>query len=137
MPPMRKDGFVPATSKIHESIDVVFVLPCVPATTTTSLPTKNSSCNNCGNEQNGMRWSSTCSSSTLPREIALPTTTRPGLGLRFSAENGCETGMLSDCKKSDIGGYAAASEPDTGKPRSDSMPARDAMAVPQMPMRWI
>src|SRR5437762_8926669 len=45
--------------------------------------------------------------------------------------------MPSDFKKSDIGGYAAASEPVTRKPRSASIPASDAMAVPQMPMRWM
>src|SRR5438874_4621916 len=44
--------------------------------------------------------------------------------------------MLSPARKSDIGGYTAASDPVTLKPRCLSMPASDAIAVPQMPMRW-
>src|ERR1051325_4742633 len=43
-------------------------------------------------------------------------------------------GMLIEARKSDIGGYAAASEPVTLKPRCFSSPASDAMAVPQIPM---
>ena len=54
---------------------------------------RNSSCSNCGSEQNGMRWSRMCSSSALPREMALPTTTKSGFGSRFFASNGWATGM--------------------------------------------
>src|SRR5215467_8139643 len=43
--------------------------------------------------------------------------------------------MAIDARKSDIGGYAAASEPVTLKPRCFSSPARDAIAVPQIPTR--
>ena len=82
-----------------------------------------------------MRSFRTCSSSTLPREMALPTTTTSGRGTRFLAANGCERGIPSLYRNSDIGGYAAASEPVTWNPRCLSMPARDAMAVPQMPIR--
>src|SRR5438309_6856544 len=44
--------------------------------------------------------------------------------------------MFRPARKSDIGGYTAASDPVTLKPRCLSMPASDAIAVPQMPMRW-
>src|SRR5215469_14114316 len=84
-----------------------------------------------------MRVSRTCSSSTLPREMALPTTTISGVGLRFSTAKGCATAMPSAARKSDMGGYAAESEPVTRKPRSFSIPASEAMAVPQMPTRWM
>ena len=95
---------VSALSKIQDSIEVVVVLPCVPPTTRTSLPRRNSSCRICGSEQNGIRWSRMCSSSTLPREMALPTTTMSGRGARFAAAKGCATGMLSEARKSDMGG---------------------------------
>src|ERR1035438_4290420 len=133
--PIRKEGCRPAVSKIHASIEVVVVLPCVPATTSTSLPSRNSSCRICGSEQKGIRWSRRYSNSTLPRESALPTNTRSGCGCRFASTKGCATGIPSDSRKVDMGGYDAASEPVTRNPRSCSMPAREAMAVPQMPMR--
>jgi hypothetical protein len=44
-------------------------------------------------------------------------------------------GMPNDSRNVDMGGYDAASEPVTRKPRSCSMPASEAIAVPQMPMR--
>jgi len=72
---------------------------------------------------------------SIPREIAFPTTTRSGRGERFAAANGCATGIPSDARKFDIGGYAALSEPVTRKPRSFSIPASDAIAVPQTPIR--
>jgi len=43
--------------------------------------------------------------------------------------------MPRDSKKTDIGGYAAASDPLTRKPRCRSIPANDAMAVPQIPIK--
>ncbi len=58
-----------------------------------------------------------------------------GRGSRFSAANGCGTGIPNEARKSDIGGYAAASEPVTRNPRCCSMPASDAMAVPQIPIK--
>ena len=38
-------------------------------------------------------------------------------------------------RKSDIGGYAAASDPVTRNPRVFNIPASDAMAVPQIPIK--
>ena len=49
----------------------------------TSLPRKNSSCRICGSEQNGIPGRARTPVPTLPREIAFPTTTRSGCGLRF------------------------------------------------------
>src|ERR1700761_8821289 len=86
-------------------------------------------------ERNGIRWSSTYSNSTLPREIALPTITRSGGGSRFFSAYGSITGTPSVCNKSDIGGYAAASDPVTVCPWSCSIPASEAIAVPQIPIR--
>src|SRR5215471_10940340 len=40
-------------------------------------------------------------------------------------------------RKSDIGGYTSESDPQTLKPFSRSIPARAAMAVPQIPMRYM
>src|SRR5438309_5221723 len=42
--------------------------------------------------------------------------------------------MERPARKSDMGGYAALSDPVTLKPRCLSRPASDAMAVPQIPM---
>jgi len=89
IPPMRNDGFRPAEWNIHASIEVVVVLPCVPATASTSLLCRNSWCRIWGSEQNGMRSSRTCSNSTLPRDTTFPTTTRSGRGSRFEGEKGC------------------------------------------------
>src|ERR1051326_6217027 len=104
MPPIRNDGLSPALWKIHDSIDVVVVLPWVPATTSTSFPLRNSSCKICGIEQNGMRVSGKCSSSKFQRDIALPTTTKSGRGLRFSGAKGWETAIPKDSRNPDIGG---------------------------------
>src|SRR5207253_2137643 len=116
IPPMRNEGSIPADWNIQASIEVVVVLPCVPATTRDSRVRRKSSCKTCGNERNGMRSSRTDSSSGLPREIALPTTTTSGRDERFDSEYGCMTLMPSLSKKSDMGGYAAASEPVTSYP---------------------
>ena len=74
--------------KIHASIDVVVVLPCVPATTSDFFAAQKFLVQDRGSEQNGMRWSSTYSNSTLPREIALPTTTS-----RAAARDCCRIGL--------------------------------------------
>ena len=89
-PPIRNDGASSgrvreATSYIHANMLVVVVLPCVPATTSDSRPARNSSCSTAAIDVNGIRASSTNSSSTLPREMALPTITRSGLGVRFAS----------------------------------------------------
>ena len=76
----------------------------------------------------------------IPARERVPTTTRSGrdgVEPRFAAANGCATGMPNDSRNVDIGGYDAASEPVTRKPRSCSIPASDAIAVPQIPMRWM
>jgi len=113
MPPIRKEGFNPADSKIHASIEVVVVLPCVPAKTSDSRVLRKFSCKTWGNDRNGMRSSSTYSSSTFPRDIAFPTTTTSGRGDKFASEYGCMTLIPSWARKSDIGGYAAISDPVT------------------------
>ena len=104
IPPIRKLGARWLSANSHANREDVVVLPCVPAITRRSLPARNSSNTTRAIDSNGTRWSSMYSSSTLPREIAFPTITRSGLGSRFFSLNGCATGMLSDARKSDIGG---------------------------------
>ena len=82
-----------AVSKIHARMLVVVVLPCVPQITKRSRPCRNSSWMSAAIEVIGIRSSSTTSSSGLPREIALPTTTRSGRGSRFFAAYGSRIGM--------------------------------------------
>src|SRR5260370_32463337 len=67
--------------------------------------------------------------------MGLHPTTMAGRGRRLDSEYGCKIGIFREARKSDIGGYAAASEPVTLNPRWRSSPASDAMAVPQMPIR--
>src|SRR5438445_13603305 len=67
--------------------------------------------------------------------MALPTITMSGRGFMLASEYGFKIGMAIEARKSDIGGYAAASEPVTLNPRCFSRPASDAMAVPQIPIR--
>ena len=49
-PPIKKPGASPAYSKIHANIEVVVVLPCVPATASTHLPCNTFSASHCGPE---------------------------------------------------------------------------------------
>ncbi len=60
----------------HPVSDVVVVLPCVPAMTIERAPQRKCSRIASGSEQYRILRSSTSSSSGLPREMALPTTTR-------------------------------------------------------------
>src|SRR5215469_10559550 len=57
---------------------VVVVLPCVPVTTMECLPGRKSSSRISGSERCGSLRSSISSTSTFPREMALPTTIRSG-----------------------------------------------------------
>gem|GEM_PF-6820011 len=109
---------------------VVVVLPWVPQTMRRSRLARNSSWMRAAMEVMGMRASSTNSSSGLPREMALPTTTRSGRGSRLVALKGSMMGMPSSRSWSDMGGYAAVSEPVTLCPWARNMPAREAIAVP-------
>ena len=49
-PPIRKPGLRPASSSIQASIELVVVLPCVPATASTHLPCSTCSPSHCGPE---------------------------------------------------------------------------------------
>src|SRR5258707_336869 len=94
---MRNDGFQraassvfmrEAVSKIHASMLVVVVLPCVPQITNRSRPCRNSSWMSAAIEVMGMRSLRTTSTSALPRDMPLPTTTRSGRGSTFFASYG-------------------------------------------------
>jgi len=119
--------------KIHASIEVVVVLPCVPATTRTFLPTRNSSCRICGSEQNGMRSSSKrpvrhCRAKCVAYDYEI------GRGLRFVA---------AKAARPECPGIRETSTSADRKPRPSSdaetallqHAASDAIAVPQIPMR--
>src|SRR5437588_6886840 len=117
-------------------MDVVVVFPCVPATASVVLRARNSRWIRSASDTNGMRSLNTRSSSTLPREIAFPTTTKPGTGSRLPASYGCTTATPISANCVDIGGYEAASDPLTSYPLARSNPASDAIAVPQIPIQY-
>jgi hypothetical protein len=50
-PPIRNPGFKPASSRIHASMAVVVVLPCVPATASTQRSCSTFSYSHCGPER--------------------------------------------------------------------------------------
>ncbi len=104
MPPIRKSGESPARSSTHETIEVVVVFPCVPATTTEWRPRISSSLIVAAADVYGIRASSTCSTSAFPRGMALPTTTRSGIGSRCAGSYPLRTGMPSSASIVDIGG---------------------------------
>src|SRR6266852_563672 len=137
MPPTRKFGFLPAVSKSQASIAVVVVLPCVPLTTMECLPGRNSYSRISGRERCGSLRSSISSTSAFPREMALPTTTRSGAGVRLAGSNAVEQEMPRAWRKLEAGGYTPASEPVTLCPRSRSMAASGDIAEPQMPIMWM
>jgi hypothetical protein len=106
------------------------------ATTRRSRLARNSSWMRAAMEVKGMRWSRTASTSGLPRERALPTTTRSGAG---EVGFGCRArgwGCLSSEQVAHgrVGGFVGAGD---AWPLARSRPASEAMAVPQMPMRWM
>ena len=61
---------------------LVVVLPCVPATATTFRFFRMFAYSHSGPEVYGRRFSNIASTSSFPRESALPTTTRSGRGDR-------------------------------------------------------
>ena len=61
---------------------VVVVLPWVPVTTTERLPRIKKSRSTSGSDRYGIRRERTASASGLPRETALPMTTKSGGGTR-------------------------------------------------------
>jgi len=90
---------------------IVVVLPCVPAITIGCRVRRKRS-----NRISGMDRKVSAHPEHIPAQdcrakIALPTITRSGRGFRLVSENGWEIGMEIEARKSDMGGYAAASEP--------------------------
>ena len=82
-----------------------------------------------------MRSSSTRSISGLPRESALPMTTRSGAGRKIGFGVWLEDGNAERAEQiahGRIGGLVGAGD---AMALSCSRPASEAMAVPQMPMR--
>ena len=65
----------PAYSRIHASMLVVVVLPCVPETASTHLSRSTCSASHCGPDEYALPESSNASTTGLPRDSALPTTT--------------------------------------------------------------
>ena len=83
---------------------VVVVLPWVPATTSDVLPRMNSSASSAGRLVIRCLRSSTASTSGLPRDSALPITTRSASSGTFAAAYGDRTGMPSSWSCVDMGG---------------------------------
>src|SRR5712664_1696574 len=133
-PPTRKFGFFPAVSKIHASIAVVVVFPCVPLTTIDCFPGRNTSSNISGNERYGIFLSSTSSSSGFPRAMMLPITAKSGAGCKCAASNELKNEIPRLSRSVEAGGYTPASEPVTRYPLSRNIPASGAIADPPIPI---
>ena len=125
----------PALSKIHASIDVVVVLPCVPATTRTSLPTQKFVVQDLRQRaernalvENALQFD-IAARNCIAHDHQIGPRIQILLGKRLRHRNSQRS------RKVDIGGYAAASDPVTRNPRCCSIPASEAIAVPQMPIR--
>src|SRR4030043_1346004 len=69
--------------------------------------------------------------------ITLPTMTRSGMKDRFSGLYPLKMGMERDSRKLLIGGYTFSYDTVTEYPLCFRMPAREAIPVPHMPIRWI
>ena len=80
------------------------VLPCVPATTSDVRGRRNSSARSAGRLVKRWRRSSTASTSGLPRDSALPMTTRSASSGTFASAQGERIGMPSASSCVDIGG---------------------------------
>jgi len=87
----------PRGMKIHASIEVV-VFAVGSRDHQTSLPCKNSSCSNCGSEQNGMRWSRICSSSAFPVKLRCPRRPDRAQDRDCARQKGCATGIPSSAR---------------------------------------
>ena len=90
-----RSGPGPPCASSHPASAVVVVLPCVPATTIDRAPHRNCSRTASGSEQYRILRSSTSSSSGLPREMALPTTTRSRSVVMCAASYPSRIGMPS------------------------------------------
>ena len=86
------------------SMLVVVVLPCVPATTSELRPVRNSEASRAGMLVMGCRRSRTTSTSGLPRESALPITTRSASSGTFDSRYGERTVIPSFSSWVDMGG---------------------------------
>jgi len=90
---VTRDGYKPATKTVTlganetwaETVTLEPITVSVTTTTSGERPRRNSSRSRAAMEVKGMRSSSTRSISGLPRESALPTTTRSGAGERFAS----------------------------------------------------
>ena len=91
IPPLMTVGSTPPASRIAATIEVVVVLPCVPATATVDL-SRISSASISARRTTGTRRSSAASTSGLPRLIAVETTTTAA-SPRFSARCPTATAM--------------------------------------------
>jgi hypothetical protein len=83
MPPLITVGSTPPASSSAATIEVVVVLPCVPAIATVDF-SRISSASISARRTTGMRFSSASSTSGLPRLIAVEVTTTAA-SPRFSA----------------------------------------------------
>src|SRR5687767_15576594 len=97
-------GSRPPCTRSHPVNEVVVVFPCVPAITIERELHRKCSRTASGSEQYRSLRSRTASSSTLPREIALPTTTSPILLLMCSALYPLRVRIFSDARNVLIGG---------------------------------
>ena len=106
MPPITNDGSRPARSSACASRLVVVVLPWVPATTTARRPAAPMKASPSSAAPLVIGWprSSTTSTSGLPRDKALPITTRSASCGTLSSAYGVRISIPSSRSCVDIGG---------------------------------
>ena len=134
MPPFTTVGSMPPASSSAATIEVVVVLPCVPATATFDF-SRISSASISARRTTGRFCARAASSSGLPGLIAeeITTTLAPS---RFSAF--CPTKTVAPFASSrSVIGLALASDPCTVKPWFSSTSAIPDMPMPPMPTKWI
>ena len=134
MPPFTTVGSMPPASKSAATIEVVVVLPCVPATATFDF-SRISSASISARRTTGSFCARAASSSGLPGLIAdeITTTLAPS---RFSAF--CPTNTVAPFAASrSVIGLAFASDPCTENPWFSSTSAIPDMPMPPMPTKWM
>ena len=99
-----KPGSAPACCNTHASSALEVVLPWVPTMTARRRSAMKNRISASGIEQYGIPAASIASISSLPRDIALPTTTRSGRGSRFAARKPSATGISREASSVLIGG---------------------------------
>src|SRR4051795_7701635 len=131
-PPMAKDGSAPQACTATVSIEVVEVLPCVPATATLRRPAMTAASATARGSTRRPR-SRAAASSGLSARIAVETTT-VSTSPRWAASWPTATRAPSARSASSVG-VSRRSLPETGTPRASRIRAMPLIPAPPMPMK--